>query len=157
MQAFRYLYRNYCHIMRYLRADLPGDGLADEYCVEILVFHPVHLLEGGEPHLLHQFRVGVASAQQVASCHHNDVDVDSTIRYLPLVQRPNPNRKYGSSFAAEKWAFCAKKVPFQLIRIQGTFQRSYFLLEFSLWVRYLSYLSGSRCGAGYIGSRIERL
>ncbi len=120
--------------MSYLRADLPGDGLADEYGVEVLVLHLVHLLEGGEPHLLHQLGVGVASAQQVASCHQNDVDLDSTIRYLPLVQRLNPNKKYGSSFAAEKWAFCAKKVTFQLIRTQGTFQRPIFLLEFGLWV-----------------------
>jgi hypothetical protein len=74
--------------MGYLRADLPGDGLADEYCVEVLVLHPVHLLEGGEPHLLHQLRVGVARAQQVASCHHNDSDivVHYQVVYLPSVQ-----------------------------------------------------------------------
>jgi hypothetical protein len=85
MLAFWYWYRNYGYTVRYLRADLPGDGLADEYGVEILVLHPVHLLEGGEPHLLHQLRVGVARAQQVASCHHNDVDIVMYYQVVPSI------------------------------------------------------------------------
>jgi hypothetical protein len=102
--------------MRYLRADLPGDGLADEYGVEILVLHPIHLLEGGEPHLLHQLRVGVARAQQVASCHHMTlILIVLSGTYQPLVQRPNHNRKYVS----KRGSFSAEKLPFQLsIRIR---------------------------------------